>query len=93
MSDIHDQLIEVLRKYFEAHLKWETKRTTQSAMDARAYLSEMRKIAVLRREEIQQQRQEKGISKRHKGQPAEVLRQNNKKIKPQAKNDDGPETP
>ena len=60
MADsIHDQLMRELRAYFEAHQTWEMKQTHTSGARARFHLSEIRRLARIRRAEIQEIRNSK----------------------------------
>jgi hypothetical protein len=59
MSDIHEQLMTLFRKYFEANQDWEMHRTHAAGKRCRSYLLEIRKIAHDRRIEIQAIREEK----------------------------------
>ena len=58
-SDIHEQIIRTLIKYFEANQRWETKQTHTSGIEARALLSEIRRLATIRRVEIGEVRKNK----------------------------------
>lgn len=58
-SDTHEQLIRAFIKYFEANQRWETKQTHISGIDARAFLSEIRRLALIRRAEIGEIRKNK----------------------------------
>ena len=53
MSTTHDLLMKELRKYFEANQIWEIKETHRAGAMARASLSEIRRLARIRRKEIQ----------------------------------------
>lgn len=59
MSDTHDLLMRELRTYFEANQDWEMHQTHAAGMRARASLSEIRRLARIRRQEIQDVRQTK----------------------------------
>ena len=59
MSTTHDLLMQELRKYFEANQEWELKETHVAGARARASLSEIRRLARIRRKEIQEIRHAK----------------------------------
>lgn len=59
MSDTHDLLMKELRAYFEANQQWELKQTHSAGAKARASLSEIRRLARIRRAEIQEIRHTK----------------------------------
>lgn len=59
MTTTHDLLMKELRAYFEEHQKWEMKQTHLSGQAARAHLSEIRRLARIRRAEIQEIRNSK----------------------------------
>ena len=57
----HDLLIKELQKYFTANMRWEQKKSHMAAKEVRRYLSEIRRLATIRRDEVQQQRKPRGI--------------------------------
>lgn len=59
MTTTHDLLMKALRAYFEEHQKWEMKQTHSAGQAARAHLSEIRRLARIRRAEIQEIRHTK----------------------------------
>lgn len=52
----HDLLIEELRKYYIENVKWERKNTHTAAIEVRKHLSEIRRLASIRRNEVQANR-------------------------------------
>lgn len=59
MDSLHDLLMTEFRKYFDASMDWEMHRTHAAGIRTRNHLLEIRKIAKLRRDEIQAIRAEK----------------------------------
>jgi hypothetical protein len=51
-EESHDELMRAFRQYFEANQKWVNKGTRRSGMDARYWLSEIRRICSKRRDSI-----------------------------------------
>ena len=72
---LHDELMAAFREYFKAHTDWVEKGTRVSGLKTRKTLSTIKKLAMLRREEIMQWRY--AIDK----EKAERKRQKNDKIK------------
>lgn len=56
---VHDKLINALHEYFIAHQQWELKQTHTAAKDARKWLSVIKVLARMRRDEIQGVRKQK----------------------------------
>jgi hypothetical protein len=48
----HDELMRAFREYFEANQKWVNRGTRRAGMDARYWLSEIRRICSQRRDNI-----------------------------------------
>jgi len=63
MNDIHDQLLKKVHEYFKINQEWESKRTHVAGIKIRRILSELRELAKVRREEIQEVRAEKPKTK------------------------------
>ena len=61
MKETHDLLIEELQKYFAANQKWERSKTHTAAIETRRHLSEIRRLALKRRSEVQSQRNPRGV--------------------------------
>lgn len=59
MKDTHDILLDQFREYFRLNMEWETRRTHAAGMRVRKMLSDIRKVASVRRQEIQAIRAEK----------------------------------
>lgn len=74
-DDLHDKLMAAFRDYFKAHTDWIEKGTRVSGLKTRKTLSTIKKLAMLRREEIMQWRYAIDREK------AERKRQKNDKIK------------
>ena len=55
-EELHSQLMEAFQKYFKANQDWINKGTRRAGMDTRFWLSEIRRIASLRRKAIQEWR-------------------------------------
>ena len=53
---LHDELMAAFREYFKAHTDWIEKGTRVSGLKTRKTLSKIKKLAMLRREEIMQWR-------------------------------------
>lgn len=53
MNDAHEELMDLFRAYFKVNQSWEAKQTHAAGMDARKLLSDIRRAASARREEIQ----------------------------------------
>ena len=66
MNDTHDELLKAFRQYFEANQKWINEQTRVAGMDARFWLSEIRRICSRRRVEIQDWRHEVDRAKRER---------------------------
>ena len=63
MRDAHEELMDLFRAYFKVNQSWEAKQTHSAGMDARKLLSDIRRAASARREEIQAVRAEKPKTK------------------------------
>lgn len=55
-EELHSQLMEAFAKYFKANQDWINKGTRRAGMDTRFWLSEIRRIASIRRKLIQEWR-------------------------------------
>lgn len=55
-DELHDKLMAAFREYFKAHTDWVEKGTRVSGLKTRKTLSTIKKLAMLRREEIMQWR-------------------------------------
>jgi len=51
-EETHDELMRAFRQYFEANQRWVNKGTRRAGMDARYWLSEIRRICSQRRDNI-----------------------------------------
>ena len=51
-EETHDELMRAFRQYFEANQKWVNRGTRRAGMDARYWLSEIRRICSQRRDNI-----------------------------------------
>ena len=51
-EETHDQLMKAFREYFEANQNWVNKGTRRAGMDARYWLSEIRRLCSQRRDNI-----------------------------------------
>ena len=69
----HDLIILTLKKYYEANQKWETRHTDVSALEIRKSLSELRRLAGIRRKEVQDVKKNK-VKRTGVGQTRETLR-------------------
>jgi hypothetical protein len=58
-KDTHRKLLEALRDYVKINMVWEAKETHTAGVEARRILSEIRRLAIKRRDEIQQVRLKK----------------------------------
>ena len=65
-DDTHDELLKAFRQYFEANQRWINDQTRVAGMDARFWLSEIRRICSRRRVEIQEWRHEVDSAKRER---------------------------
>lgn len=52
-DDIHNLLLKTVHAYFRKNQEWENKQTHTAGIEARRLLSEIRRLASIRREEIQ----------------------------------------
>lgn len=52
-EDIHNLLLKTVHAYFKKNQEWENKQTHTAGIEARRLLSEIRRLASIRREEIQ----------------------------------------
>ena len=57
-EELHDQLMEAFRQYYKANQEWAEKGTRRAGLKTRKWLSEIRHIAIERREVIMQWRYE-----------------------------------
>jgi hypothetical protein len=55
-EELHDELMDAFKNYFKANQDWINKGTRRAGMDTRFWLSEIRRIASLRRMKIQEWR-------------------------------------
>lgn len=62
-EDIHNRLLKTVHAYFKKNQEWESRRTHVSGIEARRLLSEIRRLASIRRDEIQAVRAEKPKTK------------------------------
>ena len=51
-EETHDELMRAFRQYFEANQRWVNQGTRRAGMDARMWLSEIRRICSKRRDNI-----------------------------------------
>lgn len=86
-QDIHEALMAAIRAYYNAHQDWEMHRTHAAGMRARYQLLEMRKLAHLRRQEIQAIRETKPKLKSPKYKEAKLKEQLAQKRKADQDND------
>ena len=56
-EETHDELMRAFRQYFEANQKWVNRGTRRAGMDARYWLSEIRRICSARRVKVQEWRE------------------------------------
>lgn len=77
MKEVHEELMSLFREYFRLNLEWETKRTHASGMRVRKALSEIRRLATDRRQEIQDIRAEKPKVKSPAYRQSKLKDQNN----------------
>jgi hypothetical protein len=52
-KDTHRKLLEAIHDYVKINMVWEAKQTHTSGVESRRILSEIRRLAIKRREEIQ----------------------------------------
>ena len=55
MNDVHDEMIKAFQEYSKYNLIFVQKKTEQSHIKARLWLSEIRRLARIRRKEIKDQ--------------------------------------
>lgn len=55
-EETHDALMKAFRQYFEANQNWVNKGTRRAGMDARFWLSEIRRLCSQRRDNIMEWR-------------------------------------
>jgi len=58
-EDIHNLLLKTVHAYFKKNQEWETKQTHTAGIESRRLLSEIRRLASIRRNEIQAVRETK----------------------------------
>lgn len=58
-EDIHNLLLKTVHAYFKKNQEWESKQTHTAGIEARRLLSEIRRLASVRRNEIQAVRETK----------------------------------
>jgi hypothetical protein len=58
-KDTHRKLLEAVHDYVKINMVWEAKETHSAGMESRRILSEIRRLAIKRRDEIQQVRLKK----------------------------------
>jgi hypothetical protein len=71
-EELHDELMDAFKNYFKANQDWINKGTRRAGMDTRFWLSEIRRIASLRRMKIQEWRHD--IDK-HKAEKKKIQNQ------------------
>ena len=52
-GDTHHKIMKTLQSYWKVNQQWETKQTHTAGIEVRRLLSELRDLAIIRREEIQ----------------------------------------
>jgi uncharacterized protein YggL (DUF469 family) len=57
-EETHDELMRAFRQYFEANQRWINQGTRRAGMDARMWLSEIRRICSKRRDSIMEWRKD-----------------------------------
>jgi len=57
-EELHDQLMDAFRQYYKANQEWIEKGTRRAGLNTRKWLSEIRHIAIQRREKIMDWRYE-----------------------------------
>ena len=57
-EESHDELMRAFRQYFEANQRWVNQGTRRAGMDARMWLSEIRRICSKRRDSIMEWRKD-----------------------------------
>lgn len=65
-EELHAQLMDAFTKYFKANQDWINKGTRRAGMDTRYWLSEIRRIASIRRKLIQEWRHDLDAHKAEK---------------------------
>lgn len=72
-TDSHDEMIEAFQNYFKWQDRFEYKGSDEAGIKARFWLSEIRRHASTRRNEIQNKRQERKEARKGKvGRPSKV---------------------
>jgi hypothetical protein len=73
-DDTHRKFMRLVQEYWKVNQQWETRQTHTAGMEARRLLSEIRDLAIIRREEIQQVRAQKPKVKSPKYKKAQILK-------------------
>lgn len=74
-SNSHDQMIEAFQQYFKYQTRFEYENSLEAGIQARFWLSEIRRQASIRRTEIQEKRNEIKKSRSGKvGRPRKVTK-------------------
>jgi hypothetical protein len=72
-TDAHDQMIKAFQEYFKWQERFEYKGSDEAGIKARHFLSEIRNYASVRRQEIQDKREERKTSRKGmRGRPPKV---------------------
>lgn len=71
-EELHDELMDAFKNYFKANQDWINRGTRRAGMDTRFWLSEIRRIASLRRMKIQEWRHD---IDQHKAQKKKIQNQ------------------
>lgn len=72
-TDSHDEMIEAFQNYFKWQDRFEYKGSDEAGIKARYWLSEIRRHASIRRNEIQSKRQDRKQARKGKvGRPSKV---------------------
>jgi hypothetical protein len=77
-DDIHNRLLKTVHAYFKKNQEWENRQTHVSGIEARRLLSEIRRLASVRRDEIQAVRADKPKTKSPKYRQSILKDQGNK---------------
>jgi hypothetical protein len=76
-TESHDKMIEAFQEYFKYQKQFEYSGTDEAGIKARYWLSEIRRMASIRREEIQAKRKKRKVARNGKpGRPTKLTRLN-----------------
>ena len=76
-TEAHDRMIKAFQEYFKWQERFEYRGSDEAGIKARFWLSEIRRMASIRREEIQVKRKKRKVARNGKpGRPSKITRLN-----------------